>query len=655
MSRKKRQRRSQSPSARPFAAGNAGPANLSPLEAENLFRLAAQSQQAGNLAQARDIYLKVLPSQPDNPDLLHIAGVLCQQTGMGDDALRLIGRAVKLRPDSADFVNNLGNIHMERGEPDKAAKCYGRALALNPSLFNAHYNLGNLHKEKEEYDEATAHFRKAIELEPGYFKAHLNLGNVLHDTGRLEEAIAAFREVVRLAPDFAQGWHNLALVERDDDRLDESAEHFRKALALDPGIDEAVGCYAGVLVRMGRPDDGIEQYEILLSRDPDRVATHVGIGDAHVEAGRFDGAIACFEKALALDPSRGGAYAGIANARKTLPESDLPARAEALLEKTDPSAEEAVPLHFALGKMYDDLKSFDAAFRHYRQGNQIFNDKRVEKNRGFDPEKWKQSIDSFIGTFTPAFFEERRSFGADSELPVFIVGMPRSATTLTEQIVSSHPLVHGAGELTKISSLSKDMRSLLKSDSPYPECVDGMDAATARDLAGSVLENLRKHGGGAVRVTDKMPGNFLHLGLIALLLPKAKLIHCRRDPLDTCLSIYFHHFAAYHPYAYDLKNLGYYYRQYERLMAHWRDALPVEIFEVRYEEMVANQEEVSRKLVDFCGLDWDERCLSFHQSKRSVRTASNWQVRQPIYKSAVQRWKRYERHLGPLKEALDVS
>jgi len=245
-----------------------------------------------------------------------------------------------------------------------------------------------------------------------------------------------------------------------------------------------------------------------------------------------------------------------------------------------------------------------------------------------------------------------RPLGLQSELPVFVVGMMRSGTTLAEQILASHPSVHGAGELQEFASLVGSLPQRLGVSIPYPECMERLDASSIHRLAEPLLEDLRRRGGGAPRVVDKNPLNFLHLGVIAALFPQATIIHCRRDPMDTCVSCYFQNFADPFPFKLDLTRLGHYYRQYERLMWHWSQVLPTRIFELAYEDLVGDQEAVSRRLIQHCGLPWDDRCLGFYQTSRPVRTASALQVRKPIYGTAIGRWQRYAEHLAPLLDAL---
>ena len=304
-----------------------------------------------------------------------------------------------------------------------------------------------------------------------------------------------------------------------------------------------------------------------------------------------------------------------------------------------------------MGKLCDNLKMFEQAFEYYRLGNSL-NRSQVELN----------IIDSHIdylsrikATFSVDFIKHRKSWGSDSEMPVFIFGMPRSGTTLVEQILASHPHVYGGGELQFFNQLDQKLPSILKRNERYPECLNFMDDQTAQDVAELYIKETRELAGPSkdyARITDKNPFSFYHLGLLSLLFPKASFIHCQRHPLDTCISIYFQKFAVGNGFAYDLSELGYYYLEYLKVMSHWRNVLSSNIFELRYEDIVLQQEEVSRKLIEFCGLKWDSACLDFYRKDRPVLTASNWQVRQPIYTTSCGRWKNYEQFLDPLKELL---
>ncbi len=309
-----------------------------------------------------------------------------------------------------------------------------------------------------------------------------------------------------------------------------------------------------------------------------------------------------------------------------------------------------IPVYFAMGKLCDKLEMFKESFEYYRFGNKL--------RRGqfeFNIDSNVDYVSRIIETFSADFIEHRKSWGSDSEMPIFIFGMPRSGTTLAEQILASHPNVYGRGELQFFNQMDQNLPSILKVNERYPECLNFIDDQTAYTIAELYIKKTREIVGLSkdyTLITDKNPFNFYQLGLISLLFPKASFIHCQRHPLDTCISIYFHNFATGNQFAYDLSELGQYYREYLRLMNHWRKVLPIRIFELKYEDIVQQQEEVSRKLVKFCGLEWDPACLDFYKNDRPVFTASSWQVRQPIYTTSCGRWQNYDQFLDPLKELL---
>ncbi|MCP4040650.1 MAG: sulfotransferase, partial [Gammaproteobacteria bacterium] len=321
---------------------------------------------------------------------------------------------------------------------------------------------------------------------------------------------------------------------------------------------------------------------------------------------------------------------------------------EKLLEQQGLAEEDLMHLHFALGKIYDDRESYAKAFEHYRLANGL-----MRKTFSFDLGIYANDIERLIGQYSLDFFRDNAQLGNSADLPLFILGMPRSGTTLVEQIVSSHPRIHGAGELAFFTNLEQTIAGRITPSTSYPECMADLDEQVAGDIAGEYLMKLRSYSTEARYVTDKMPGNYIQLGLIKLFFPRARIIHCHRNPLDTCLSIYFQHFAKPNSYSYDLRELGKYYSLYEKLMAHWRTLFSGQMLEVEYEELVMNQEKISRRLIDFLGLEWSGRCLSFHENARPVKTASNVQVRQPMYTRSMGRWKNYAEFLGLLMEELD--
>jgi hypothetical protein len=302
---------------------------------------------------------------------------------------------------------------------------------------------------------------------------------------------------------------------------------------------------------------------------------------------------------------------------------------------------------FALGKIYDDCADYDEAFKNYAIGNTIKH-RMVE----FDAVEHSAWVDRVLAEYDEEFFRTHSREGNASTRPLFVIGMIRSGTSLVEQILASHSRVYGAGELLEITRLVTDLPATLKTTSEYPECVRQLDADTIRTAARKYLRHLADRDDQAQRIVDKLPTNFLHLGFIAALLPNARIVHCRREPLDVCLSIFFQRFAKGHYYAYDFDGIAAYYAEYERLLGHWKKVLPIEILDVQYEKLLDDLECESRRLLDYCELSWEEACLAFHQSQRPVRTASSWQVRQPLYQTAKARWKKFDRHLDGLKKAL---
>jgi tetratricopeptide (TPR) repeat protein len=613
--------------------------------------------QAGRLAEAEAIYRDVLHEDPRQPHALHLLGVIAHQAGRHREALDLIGRALAAGPHPV-FLSNLSAVHLALRQFDQAAAAALEAIRLNPAFADAHNNLGVALRELGRLAEAEAAFRAALQCNPRHADARSNLGAALHRQGRLPEALAVLREAVRLAPSHAQSHNDLGGVLLARGETEEAAGRLREALRLDPTCSDAHNNLGVALRDMGRIDEAMSYFREVLRLKPDSPTAHNNIGFTLEAQGHPCEALAEFQEALRLEPNNSMAL--LALSALSLADhydftDDELGRLEALASRPDLPDDERSRVHFALARAGDRAGAHGEAFAHYRRGNELRKATTALAGITYDAAAHCRLVDQLASVFTPDWFEQHRSFGSDSELPVFVVGMMRSGTTLAEQILASHPRVFGAGELSEVGRLVGALPGLIPGGRAYPECLAGLDTATARGLAERHLTRLHELGGGAARVIDKQPFNFQHLGVIATLFPRARVIHCRRDPIDTCLSCFVQYFGKPHPFALDLAHLGHYYREYERLMAHWRRVLPVPVFELHYEELTADQEAVSRRLVEFCGLEWDERCLRFHETRRPVRTASTLQVRRPMYRTSVGRWKRYEAQLGPLLDALGLS
>ena len=410
-------------------------------------------------------------------------------------------------------------------------------------------------------------------------------------------------------------------------------------------------------------------YRRALALKPDLADAYNNMGNVLKELGQLREAHDAFLEAIRLDRDISGVYVNLADSKKFAPGDPHLAAMEALAAKTEGlSKTDRLQLDFALGKAYADLKDYDRSFKHLLAGNAA---KRA--SIAYDEASTFALFDRIEATFSRELIAKKSGGGDPSPVPIFVIGMPRSGTTLVEQIIASHPMVYGAGELQTLNDVILTVRGPDGTVLPYPEFASALDAAALRQIGAHYVAEVRRlaekhpaslpspaHGGansgGVERITDKMPSNYYFAGLIHLALPNAKIIHTVRDPVDTCISCFSKLFSAEQNHTYDLAELGRYYQRYERLMAHWRRVLPAgRILDVRYEDVVADLEREARRIIAYCGLPWDDRCLSFHETDRPVRTASATQVRQPIYNSAVGRWRVYEQHLGPLIAALGLA
>lgn len=617
---------------------------LKPDYANAYLNLGAVLKEQGKLDAAAENFRKVLKLAPGFADAyLHLGNVL-QAQGKPDAAVEIFREALKLRPDYVEARINLGNILKSQGRLDEAVESLRKVVALKPDYAEAYNNLGNALLAQEKLDEATGNFRKALALKPDYAGAHNNLGNALKEQGKLEEAITCYRQSLALNPDFAETHGNLGNALKDQGKLDAAVDCYRRTLALNPDFVDAYLNLGDALREQGKLDEAIENLNKALTLSPDCAEAHIGLGGAHQDTGQFATAEIHFEQALALKPDHPAAWAILASLRKmTLDDTPWAEKAQSLL-KDRLKPQDEMKLCYALGKYHDDTRQYDAAFACYERASHI----KRQATPPFDRSDFRHLVDAIISAHPPEAVQPAQTGSRDSRRPLFIVGMPRSGTSLTEQILASHPDVFGAGELnfwgTQALANLPTMRSWHR------------DAPMLQSIASQCEAELLHHSASALRVVDKMPGNFLHLGLIHAVFPQARILHMQRNPVDTCLSIYFQNLSREHHYANDLDDLAFYYREYLRLMAHWRRVLPPDVFlDVPYEALVEDQEGWSRKIIGFIGLEWADQCRDFHATKRRVGTASNWQVRQKIYQTSKERWRNYEKFVGPLMPLLELS
>jgi tetratricopeptide (TPR) repeat protein len=650
-------------------------------------RQALALHRAGRLKEAEAGYRQALAEQPGNVDALHFLGVAAHQSGRHTEAIDLIRQAIVARP-CATFWYNLAQVHLARTDEPAAEEAFRETIAIAPDHAEALFHLGNMHRARCDIAGAIDCYRRALAAKSGFVDAHVNLGLLLKETGEAAEAVGHLETADRLRPNDPGILNNLGIVRKSVAPLD-AVEDFRRALALDPRFAEAAANLATLLISLARhgdaisalettlnavgddvglrmllaatcaeadrPADAIAHYEKAAAAEPHSAHPLVALGRMHRRIGQFENAYGYYRTARQLDPNNFEALLGTLNHLKALvPEQEM-ARISELADDPTLSLERRRQLHFAISQCREAAGDYDAAFHHMHKGNALRRLELEPQSGAYDPAGETARVDRTIEVFDADYFRRVSTFGVASELPVFIVGMPRSGTTLCEQILASHSQVFGADELPDIGRIARELRRRFgdrnggSTDASYAQHLTG---EIVRSIAERHLERLRSLSSAALRITDKLPMNYYRLGLIATLFPRARIIHCRRDPLDTSLSCYSRNLAFMPIWCSDLGAIGHVYREYERLMAHWRRVLPISILDFRYEDVVGDLERSARQLIEYCGLPWETTCLEFYRTDRQLKTASIEQARRPIYASSIGRWKKFKRHLAPLREAL---
>ncbi len=615
----------------------------SPAELNQLVALFSAGHHVELESRARTL----LERYPDAGFAWKVLGVLLQVQGR--ESLPALRKAVECLPGDAEAHYNLGNTLLMMGRLNEAEASYRRALRIKPDDADIHFNLGNTLRDQGRQEQAVASYLKALQIRPDHAEVYGNLGNILQELGRLDQAEANYRRALQIKPDYAIAHYNLGNILHEIARLDEAEASYRQALQIQPDNADALVNLGKVLQEKDQPDEAEASFQKALQIESDHAEAHSNLGKLYMDMGRIDEAEASLRQALEIRPDDLAVRLSLALARKAKVGDEnlaaLIAAEVAMRNGTTPLTDkDAVFLHFALGKSYDDTGDHAKAFTHFFEGGRL---KRASFD--YDADKTAGHFASIMRNLDKATLERLHGGGDSSTVPIFVLGMPRSGTTLTEQIIASHPDVHGAGELP-------DLTTILRRDvagATFPDNLHSLDQACLSAWGADYVAGLQRRAPDARHITDKMPANFLALGLIHLMLPNAKIIHVIRNPVDTCLSCFTTPFERGQEHTYDLAELGRYYADYARLMEHWRKVLPDGAFlDVQYEDIVADQEAQSRRLIEYCGLEWNDACLNFHRNKRMVRTASMTQVRQPIYQSSVVRWRPYEKFLGPLLDAL---
>jgi len=607
---------------------------------------AERSMRDRRVDEAEDICQSVLTERPDHVWALRLMAEIRLLQSRSSEASEFVEQALALDSSDPKLFNIRGRVRNNHDELDTAENDFRQALELDPQFADAYCNLGHILRRKGYEEAAEQNFRKALARDPEHGRANLNLGTILYVQGQIEAAIRHLERGLKEEMTDRPGRYNLAIALHQLGRLDEAVHNYRQVIANGMNDADAYSNLAAALQSMGDLDGAASGFETALQIDPKHGPAIAGLAGLLELADDNERALALLTPYLQRGLATATVHVAYARIlRRTGQIKEAIVHLAPLAKETNLPPEQASLVHFTLGDLLDDIDEYDRAFAHYRRANELKGSRYLPAGR----EREVERIMQVFGKDTlPGLLHIPRK--ADS--PVLIVGMPRSGTSLIEQVLATHPKIHGAGELRDFGLMALKLGRNEKNIA-YPECMNDIDEDFLRECSGTYLERLERGDRSALRVTDKMWQNFEHLGLVELVMPRARVIHCRRDPIDTGLSCYQQSFGiAGPPFACDLAHIAHYFGQYRRLMDHWSEVSSLQITEVFYEDFVADMEGETRRILQFLELDWDPACLDFHENPRMVRTASHAQVRKPIYTSSVGRARHYRTHLAPLIDAL---
>lgn len=645
-----------------------------PADPKALLKQAIDFQRKGQLQQAEPLVRKVLSLEPQNHAAMNILGVIAMQAGHPADAAKLFSQAIRLHAQDPEYHCNLGVVLLSQNQIDNGVAALEVALKLRPSHAMANFNLGLRALQTQDFTKADKHlakgakqmpknpgalnaygvaqsklgktakavslFQNALKLQPNFGEAHFNLAGALTEQGKFDAALKKYAEIMANAKPSPQLHTNYAIALQKSGDVKSAEEQYQKALALVPDFGDAIFNYARLLMDQGLHERALPLFEQALTLRPGEHEIVTNIIKSHQNKGDFDTARKIAQDFMA---THGESPYVLLMLTKDKAFGFTDAHIDILKDAAASKGDDAALFHFALSEVYHQREDVDVAFDHLAKGNALF-----DKNIRWSDKDERKLFDGIKSAFTSDTIDQLAAAGSESDAPVFIVGMPRSATTLVEQIISSHPDAEGAGELGDVVDYATVVEQ-------RPGGLASLTVDEVADFGAKYLDHLQSIAPGKARYTDKMPDNYRYLGLIAAAFPNAKIIHCKRDPMATCFSIFQQKFQGAHVYAYDLEKLGRRYRAYEDLMTYWREDVGLKVLDVQYEDLIADLEPQARHILDFCGLEWMDAVLGFHKTERKVLTASQWQVRQPVYTTSVEGWRAYEAHLAPLKAALGLA
>ena len=615
-----------------------------------------------------------------DPNLQVLLCVTLIRQGRSGSAVKRLKHTLRMFPDFEQAHEELGNALLAQNKPEKAIECFKKAIEINPENVNSHIKLGKILHALGRVEEANEYYQQALKLDPIQEKlattTQLISQNKLEEAEKIcrealqekpddvnglrllasiaskleqnEDAIVLLKRAVELKPKFVAAWSALAEAYSDKNQFGEALDAVQRSIKLKPDLPFGFMIRGGILAKMNDHEGAITAYQEALKIDPDHVGSNMGLGNTLKTVGRFEESVTAYKKCIEVHPTFSEAYWSLANLKTYQfepPEINL---MENHLNNKDIPEQSIAFFHIALANVKETKKQYEQAWDHYLSGNTL-----RRKNEVYDSVQTQITHDEVINTFTAEFLNQKTGLGHNSNEPIFIVGLPRSGSTLIEQILASHSLVEGTKELPDLSKLGVKLSKSRTRGMKYPNAVTDMSDAEFSDYGKSYIQTTKRYRTDKPYFIDKMPNNFAHIGFLKLILLNAKVINATRHPLDSCMSSFKQLFYKGQSWSYDLFEIGEYYLEYDRVMKHWQEILPNEILDLEYEKLVENQEHETKRLLEFCGLDWEEHCLKFYETKRSINTASSEQVRQPIYKGAINSWRHYEKYIGPLIEILE--
>ena len=631
--------------------------------------------QEGRPAEAEVVAQQILSNNPNEPNILRLLGVAQLRQGKLQEAEKTLSLCVKLTPQLAAAQEQYGAALAGLGKLDEAERALRKALQLDPKLSSAYNKLSNVlalqgkakesqtalgrvfelnphaaqtkeamtHLHHGQLDEARIKARAVLRQDADNANALYVLGGVAMAQEAFNDAEALLRRTTDVAPDFPFAWGQLAMALSKQRKHDEAAQAAEKAMSIDPAHPEWPNILGNIHLLAGDEEAALEAFKRSAQIKPDHTGARVGMGHIYKTLGQQDLAIENYRAATRSRPDMGEIFFSLSNLKTfKFTEEELD-HMRKIVDSGKLEPESEVNFCFSLAKAYEDEKDYKQAFAYYQRGNET---KRPLVKH--DPAEFQRSAEAIMRTFTKEFFASRQDWGHDDASPILIVGLPRSGSTLVEQILSSHSVIDGTAELGDLQEIAITSGSNRSDGLFYPLSLLDTPKEIVEDLGKEYIRVTERHRQGAPHFTDKMPNNFPHIGFLHLILPNAKVIDARRHPLDSCVGCYKQLFAQGQPFTYDLFDLGEYYKTYVQLMKHWEEVIPQKVLRVQYEDNVEDQEKQARRMIEFLGLEWEDQITRFYETDRAVKTASSEQVRQPIYNKSVNTWKRYEENLEDL-------